>query len=676
MNDIKVWCVLSFFSLYMMLSGISVNATERVVTFGVDSDFPPFSFVVNNSIHGYELDLIKLIFEKSEYKLEFNYGEPWGEIYIQTTNNQMDICGTLVRTPERAAQVNFTDDAYTRYYGVFINANSGKIDINDMRRYRLGAVKGYFSEVIVRDQIKSSNYEVFDTYLKMIMALKENRIDAFIETTQVVKYYISKNNLIGQFVLQHDGLFLQGVPFGVSKKRPDLVTFINKRLKEIKSSGEYEILYIKNFSTHSSDYYNARRNNFIWLIVGLVISALAFIVLLKVQVRRATSKIVEREAEIRLKNEELENVNEELNVTLEEIEAINEELNATLEEMEASNEELISTNSELEKTQILLKSSLESPKDMIIMAVDRNYQYLYFNKAHSDAMKNSYNKEVAIGINVLDYITSEEDRRNAKFNYDRAMSGEFHTTVQEYGDVERVYYESMYNPIYDDGEIIGITAFARNITEWKQAEEKIKSLLEGKELLLHEVHHRIKNNMNTIKGLLTLQLSAEENPSVAASLHDAESRVQSMIMLYDRLYSTENFRELSVKEYIQPLTEDIVGSFPNFAKVKIETDIEDFILNVNTLSPLGIIINELLTNMMKYAFNGRDSGVIKVSASMKNNIAVVHVQDNGVGMPEAIDFKNSTGFGLELVNMLVKQMGGSIRIERGEGTKFVLEFTV
>jgi PAS domain S-box-containing protein len=215
---------------------------------------------------------------------------------------------------------------------------------------------------------------------------------------------------------------------------------------------------------------------------------------------------------------------------------------------------------------------------------------------------------------------------------------------------------------------------AREITERKQAEEKIKSLINGKELLLREVHHRIKNNMNTIKGLLTLQLSAEENPLVAASLRDAESRVQSMIMLYDRLYSTENFHELSAKEYLQPLTEEITGSFPNFSKVKIETDIEDFILNVKTLTPLGIIINELLTNMMKYAFEGRESGVIKVSASVKDNHAVFYVQDNGVGIPEGIDFDNSTGFGLELVNMLVAQLGGAIRIDRDNGTRFVLEF--
>lgn len=230
-------------------------------------------------------------------------------------------------------------------------------------------------------------------------------------------------------------------------------------------------------------------------------------------------------------------------------------------------------------------------------------------------------------------------------------------------------------PLFDDaGGFTGGIASFRDITLHKKDAERINNLLKEKELLLSEVHHRIKNNMNTIKGLLTLQLSAEENLEAAESIRDAESRVQSMIMLYDRLYSTENFRELSVKDYLEPLTEEIIGSFPNSGKVKVETDIENFILNVKELSPLGIILNELLTNVMKYAFTGRDNGVIKVSATVTDNHVTMSVQDDGVGVPEQINFENSTGFGLELVKMLVSQIGGRVRVERGGGTKFVLEF--
>ena len=227
--------------------------------------------------------------------------------------------------------------------------------------------------------------------------------------------------------------------------------------------------------------------------------------------------------------------------------------------------------------------------------------------------------------------------------------------------------------LLDDGSIC-FDGIEFDITEQKNAQEKINNLLREKELLLQEVHHRIKNNMNTIKGLLALQLTAEENSSAAASLRDAESRVQSMIMLYDRLYCTDNYRELPVKEYMNLLVEEIIASFPNRGIIKVKTEIDDFILNVNILSPLGIILNELLTNMMKYAFTGRESGVITLSASMKDNHVKILIQDDGVGIPDSVSFETHTGFGLELVRMLIDQIEGNIKIERGEGTKFILEF--
>ena len=241
-----------------------------------------------------------------------------------------------------------------------------------------------------------------------------------------------------------------------------------------------------------------------------------------------------------------------------------------------------------------------------------------------------------------------------------------------------LYWESAtIAPIFNDaGEIENFIAIKEDITDRKCAQDKVKKLLTEKELLLKEVHHRIKNNMNTIKGLISLQISAEENTSTIASLNDTESRVQSMIMLYDRLYCSENYRELSIREYLHALTEEIINSFSNRVIVDIKLEIDDFILNVQTLSPLGIIVNELLTNIMKYAFTGRDRGVITLNASKKDNNVTVIISDNGVGIPETVSFSKSTGFGLNLAYMLTEQIGGNIRIERGEGTKFVLEFKV
>jgi len=229
-------------------------------------------------------------------------------------------------------------------------------------------------------------------------------------------------------------------------------------------------------------------------------------------------------------------------------------------------------------------------------------------------------------------------------------------------------------PMEIDGIIIGAVVTFLDITDRKLSEEKIKKLLAEKELILKEVHHRIKNNMNTIKSLLFLQAENLADPSAVAALRDAESRVESMMVLYDKLYRSTDFIEMSIKGYLPVLIDEIIGNFPNKKNVKVEKYIDDFILGADTLFPLGILVNELLTNIMKYAFAGRESGLIIVSAELDGNHVRIVIRDNGVGIPESVSFEKSTGFGLDLVSMLAQQIGGSIRIERGEGTAFVLEF--
>jgi PAS domain S-box-containing protein len=208
----------------------------------------------------------------------------------------------------------------------------------------------------------------------------------------------------------------------------------------------------------------------------------------------------------------------------------------------------------------------------------------------------------------------------------------------------------------------------------KRHENIIKNILADKELILKEVHHRIKNNMNTISSLLSLQASSISEPTAVKALQDAGNRVQSMSVLYDQLYRSADFTELSVKQYLSALVDDVLQNFPNSGMVRVEKDLQDFNLEAKRLQPLGIIINELLTNIMKYAFKGRDSGLIVVSATNSNGHVTISVQDDGLGMPETVAFDNSTGFGLQLVEALTQQLNGTIRIERTNGTKVVLEF--
>ncbi len=213
-----------------------------------------------------------------------------------------------------------------------------------------------------------------------------------------------------------------------------------------------------------------------------------------------------------------------------------------------------------------------------------------------------------------------------------------------------------------------------DISGRKKDEKKIRNLLQEKELILKEVHHRIKNNMNTIRALLLLQGDKQENPLCTEILTDAANRVQSMMMLYDKLYRSDNYRELSIKEFLPGLAMEITGLFRESVPIEAEIDIQDFVLRVEDLSPIGIIINELITNSMKYAFSGRENGSIYLCALKKDSLVTIIYRDNGVGLPEFITFNNTTGFGLQLVAMLVEQIHGSIMVDRNSGTEYIITF--
>ncbi len=329
----------------------------------------------------------------------------------------------------------------------------------------------------------------------------------------------------------------------------------------------------------------------------------------------------------------------------------------------------------LAREQYLLQTLMDTSSDFIYFK-DLDSRFIRTSKAHARALGLASPSQM-IGKTDFDFFAEE----HAKMAYadereiirtGRAVRKE-ETNMRLNGPETWVLTEKL--PLKDkDGNIIGTFGISREITERKRNDERIKNLLKEQETLLKEVHHRIKNNMTTISSLLSLQASALTESEAIKALEDAGSRVQSMMVLYEKLYKSANFNEVSIKEYLPDLVDQIIDNFPNSGSLGIEKHIEDFVLDAKVLSNLGLIVNELLTNIMKYAFVGRENGKIGVSASLRGDRVRLIIEDDGDGMPEGIDFKNSTGFGLMLVGILTDQLGGTIRIERGKGTRIILEF--
>jgi PAS domain S-box-containing protein len=242
------------------------------------------------------------------------------------------------------------------------------------------------------------------------------------------------------------------------------------------------------------------------------------------------------------------------------------------------------------------------------------------------------------------------------------------------GEVRHVWAEAGELVVGDDGNPTLLRGIVQDVTDKKETEEKISALLREKELLLKETHHRVKNNMGLIHSLLTLQAGSFKGGDPRSILADAAGRVRSMMLLYDRLYRGEQFNDLNARSILVPLIADIVQLFPGVPAVRLEEKIDDITLGAKTISTLGIIMNELITNSMKYAFLGRTSGIIRIMASRIGSEVHISYRDDGVGIPETTGFDNSTGFGMQLINLLVEQLDGTIRLDRSAGTRFEIAF--
>ncbi|MDA3900004.1 MAG: sensor histidine kinase [Spirochaetes bacterium] len=202
----------------------------------------------------------------------------------------------------------------------------------------------------------------------------------------------------------------------------------------------------------------------------------------------------------------------------------------------------------------------------------------------------------------------------------------------------------------------------------------MKTQLSEKINLLQEVHHRVKNNISNIEGLLSLQAVSSENPEVKMALQDSVSRVQSMRILYDRLLIGKDYRDVPVKAYLESIIDSLRDVFANVKNVVVKKNISEFSITSKKAVSVGMIINELITNIYKYAFIDRNEGMITISIEKDGNTVTLAVRDNGIGIEKRTDGKLASGFGLTIVKILVEQLKGTYGIKNDNGTKSVVKF--
>jgi two-component sensor histidine kinase/Tfp pilus assembly protein PilF len=213
-----------------------------------------------------------------------------------------------------------------------------------------------------------------------------------------------------------------------------------------------------------------------------------------------------------------------------------------------------------------------------------------------------------------------------------------------------------------------------NILLKKQKEEALKQN-EEKIVLLKEIHHRVKNSLQVVSSLLRLQSHEVDDEKISKMFEETQNRVLSIAKLHEQLYSSENLKEIDIKQHFLPLINDLVEEYKLGTKIKLDLDIVDVKMGAETLVPLGLIINEMISNSLKYAFKGRDKGIIKINiAKVDNGRFEMIIGDNGVGMDNDFNFEESNSLGTQLIQIFTEQLNGSIERINEKGTVFKIEF--
>lgn len=317
-----------------------------------------------------------------------------------------------------------------------------------------------------------------------------------------------------------------------------------------------------------------------------------------------------------------------------------------------------------------LKAIINNTKDYIC-SIDLNYNVIEFNNVLALSVKQRLNLDMQSGMSVLDFLHPSKHEKILSI-YERVKKGEIVTDIENYPrpDGTSVYNETSFHPIYNSEEkISGINVLSRDITERFESDLKIKNALKEKEILLAEIHHRIKNNLAMVSSLLQLKELNIDNIEAKDILKSSRERIKTTALIHELLYRNETFHDINIKDFISEL----------FNLLKINDNIElelkgdDAAFNLTTMLPLGLILNEIMMNSFKYSYRNSKSGKTSISITIESKTLTIEYCDCQGAFPETIDFDTYNSTGLTLIHTFVEQLNGQIKLVSNVPPKYKIQ---
>ncbi len=326
-------------------------------------------------------------------------------------------------------------------------------------------------------------------------------------------------------------------------------------------------------------------------------------------------------------------------------------------------------------------NSIFQNSTVFIWSLDKELKITACNHSLEKVMLNWFNRIVTINSDFEDYYSTYGNTTAIKVfknNFKKALNNKkqlFEISITDRFDREQ-FLEIYMSPIsYVENEISEISCIAIDISQSKIITKQLNDSLKEKETLLQEVHHRVKNNLQIISSILNLQASYIKDENALKILKESQNRITSMSFIHESLYMNEDIRYIDFGYYIKNLTANLIQSYSiTPGQIELVSEVGDIQLSLDQAIPCGLILNELISNALKYAFPDNIKGRITLVIKEKEEKVFIELRDNGIGIPSDFDIEKSESLGLQLVFILVEQLDGNIKIENNEGSNIFINF--
>jgi PAS domain S-box-containing protein len=338
------------------------------------------------------------------------------------------------------------------------------------------------------------------------------------------------------------------------------------------------------------------------------------------------------------------------------------------ERVEVKTRQLTEKNLELEKL-----SLVASRTDNAVLITDSNGIIEWVNDGFTRLF--GINKEKVIGQNVADINVYHNVYAQLSLAVQERHSRIFESNVTAPG-LNNVWISSTLTPIYDEDNVLKkFVLVDADISASKKLQQQIEASLKEKDVLLKEIHHRVKNNLQIIISLLNLQSGYIKDETTLKAVKDGQSRVRSMALVHEKFYQSDTVTEIDFAEYLKKLCQFLYQSYGDKTdRIDVVIKGDQVLLDMDTAMPCALLVNEIVSNAYKYAFPGQRSGTILIELKKRDHKTQLRISDNGVGFPAGYDFEKSESLGMQLVQALTSQIDGELNVSHENGSSFEVSF--